>query len=175
MTFNKLIEAPMDIKQQILSGLLVIVSMLLPCVSIAQTLSPEETAFLKSLNGKWNQDSEAPEKWGVALYDITLRYVNGIVKVSYPAKILISNKKRTILATEVTDGIYDQSSQSVRISYKHHILDTDEEEDRYRYMDYKVSLSIPLQSDVDDTLLVYCHDIYPFGDQYSKEVMYYKH
>lgn len=175
MIFNKLIEAPMDIKQQILSGLLVIVSMLMPCVSIAQTLSSEETAFLKSLNGKWNRDADYSAKWGTWCYDMTLRYVNGTIKVSYPAEVFIKNNIRSVASTKVTDAVYNPSSQKLDITYKHHILDLDEEDEDCRSLYVNVSLSIPFQTDIEDTILVYSHDRYSNGYSESKEVMYYKH
>ena len=175
MTFNKLFKAPMDIKQQILSSILVVASMLLPSASIAQTLSSEETAFLKSLNGKWNRDADYSAKWGTWCYDMTLRYVNGSIKVSYPAEVFMKNNTRSLVSTKIADAFYNPDSKELHISYKHHILDLDEEDEDCRSLYVNVSLSIPFQTDIEDTILVYSHDRYSNGYSESKEVMYYKH
>lgn len=41
---------------------------LLPCTSTAQTLSPEETAFLKSLSGTWSDSQDYRDETFVNLY-----------------------------------------------------------------------------------------------------------
>ena len=75
----------------------------------------------------------------------------------------------------MTTATYDSSSQCLKISYTTHVLDTDEEEPEYRNIDINVSLSIPLQTDIEDSiLLVYSHDVYPPGLRETNEVMYYK-
>lgn len=143
-------------------------------ISAQSPYTPEEIAFFKSLNGKWNRASDYSAKWGTWCYDITLRYVNGKFKVSY-SDVIIANKERSILATKITDAFYDPADQCLNISYTHHILDTDEIEDKYRNMYVPVSISIPFQPDIDDTILVYSHDKYPTGIQETNEVFYYKH
>ncbi len=56
---------------------LLLAAIISPSAATAQSiLTPEETTFLKSLNGKWNSGD-----WG----DILFKYLNGKVKVSYPA------------------------------------------------------------------------------------------
>ena len=70
---------------------------------------------------------------------------------------------------------YDPTSQYLKISYTKHILDTDEEEPKYRNMYYEVSLAIPLQTDIEDALVIYRYDTYPTGLRKTNEVMYYKH
>lgn len=137
--------------------------------------SEEEIAFFKALNGKWTLTAESSHKWGTWQYDITVRYINGSVKVSYPATILIADKERSQLKSGMTTATYDSSSKCLKISYTTHVLDTDEEEPEYRNIDINVSLSIPLQTDIEDSiLLVYSHDVYPPGLRETNEVMYYK-
>ena len=50
-----------------------------------------------------------------------------------------------------------------------------EEEPKYRNMYYEVSLAIPLQTDIEDALVIYRYDTYPTGLRKTNEVMYYKH
>lgn len=135
----------------------------------------EEIAFFKSLNGKWNPSPDYSSKWGTWMYDITLRYINGSVKVSYPATILIADKERSPFESGMATATYDPTSQYLKISYTTHILDTDEEEPKYRNMYYEVSLAIPLQTDIEDALVIYRYDTYPTGLRKTNEVMYYKH
>ncbi len=140
-------------------------------VPAQSNLTSEETAFLKSLNGKWPPDADDHSKWGTWCYHVTLRYLNETVKVSYPASVIIKDKERSVLSTKITDAHYDSSAQCLRFTYVHHILDSDDDDDE---IDITVSLTIPFQSDVEDMLLVDRTTGFSRSSSVSEEVIYYR-
>lgn len=150
------------------------------CIFVANAqsnLTPEEVAFLKSLNGKWSPDADDSSKWGTWCYQITLRYVNGNVKVSYPASVMIKDKERSVVSTKVANAYYDSSTQYLKITYVHHILDLDDDDEDFRNLDVTVSLAIPFQSDIEDMFVSGRTTRFSnVGDwENSEEVIYYKH
>lgn len=60
-----------------------------------------ETSFLKSLNGKWNPTADYDKKWNSWALDITLKYINGKVKISYPALLDKMELKEDFVPVEV--------------------------------------------------------------------------
>lgn len=122
--------------------LFAVVALFLSQSATAQSdLTPEETAFLKSLNGKWSRSDAG---WGNAMYDISLMYYkDGFVKVG-----CFHRFDEEWSETKVVDSYYNKLSKTLEISYNVFMtLCTDCEE-------VKVEMRISSQNDIDDMMLV---------------------
>lgn len=172
------IHKPMEKKTTLIALIcLLLAAIIAPTAASAQSdLTPEEITFLKSLNGKWNPNADDSSKWGTWCYHITLRYVNGMIKVSYPASVMIKDKERSVMSTKVANAYYDSSTQYLKITYDHHILDLDDDDEDFRNLDVTVSLSIPFQTDIEDMFVAERTTRYSNvgGWKKSEEVIYYK-
>lgn len=89
-------------KHRLFNLFIVIVASIASLSASAQsTLTPEETAFLKSLNGKWNDiDGSQIHNWGTHIQDIQFIYVNGNLKLQYTSKIF-TDKGKDSCRTEI--------------------------------------------------------------------------
>lgn len=142
-------------------------------VSAQSDHTPEETAFLKSLNGKWNNLSDYSKKWGSGVLDITLKYVNGKVKISYSGRIdRLSSSDGFFGFPEVSDARYDSNRKCLNFSYETTRNDMVNDDKTH----WIVHISIPYQ-DVDGSEIVVqltYTETYS-GLHRSEETFYYKH
>lgn len=146
---------------------------LLPCTSAAQTLSPEETAFLKSLSGTW---SYSQDYRGETVDDFSIVYFNGMLKINHAKEATITDKKWYIDKTTSTVG-YDKSTNSVSFSYKFRIFNADDARrgDSDFCDDIYISISIPYQEGISDMMVVnYYRKHLDNNWATSEEKIYYK-
>lgn len=162
-------------KHRLFNLFIVIVASIASLSASAQsTLTPEETAFLKSLNGKWNPFEESGDhKWGSWLYDISFLYVNGKLKLKYTSRTLTKGGETSVIGTDVKDTYFDHDNQTLKVSYTYSDLDIDDEESKP--YSFSIELTIPMQSDIDNAFYAYRTMYNKYLGTENKEVIYYKH
>lgn len=129
-------------------------------VTAQSDLTPEEVTFLKSLNGKWSRSDAG---WGDAMYDISLMYIGGKVKVG-----CFHRFDEEWSETKVVDSYYNKLSKTLEISYNVFMtLGGDCQE-------AKVKMRIPFQNDIEDVMLVNVTRTF-VGVTNTYEEIYYKH
>lgn len=140
----------------------------------AQTqLSPEETTFLKSLTGKWSEDSNSD---GSQADDFSILYVNGSLKISHPKEITIGGGRWMVKKGGVTTN-YDKSSRSVSFSFKVRMINTDDIKrgDSDFWDDIYIQITIPFQEGIEDMMIVkYYRKHLDINMTFSDEKVYYK-
>lgn len=164
-----------DMKHRLFNLFIVIVASIASLSASAQSsLTPEETAFLKSLNGKWNPSEESSGRWGHWMYDISFLYVNGKLKLKYTSESITEGNKTSVLETKVKDAYFDQTNQNLIVSYTSSDLDIDN--DKSKTYSFSIELTIPMQPDIDNAFYAYRTTyIKASGKTHGEEVIYYKH
>jgi len=156
--------------EHFLQHLTLVIISLLPCTLHAQDLTPDEIAFLKSLSGKWNPSADYSGEWGTWCYDISIKYMNGSLKISYPSYILEKDGSRHAVSNRIVTANYVKSSESISFNYKCVYYDAEPNT-------ITVYITIPIQSDIEDSMILYRST--SFSNNGSKvnegEIMYYKH
>lgn len=139
----------------------------LPTKAVNPQLTEDEKVFLKSLSGKWNPVADYSGNWGDWVMDITIKYVNGILKISYPS--MISDNEN--LGTRVTSASYDRTHEYISFNYSCNRLDDGD------ITTITVSITIPYQTDIEDTLILYRKIKFSNSNHHidDGEIMYYKH
>lgn len=136
-------------------------------------LTSEEISFLKSLTGKWSEDSNSD---GSHTDDFSILYVNGSLKISHPKEITMGGGRCMTKKGVVTTN-YDKSSRSVSFSFKVRIINTDDIKrgDSDFWDDIYVQITIPFQEGIEDMMIVnYYRKHLDINMTFSDEKVYYK-
>lgn len=143
-------------------------------ISAQTSYTPEEIAFFKSLNGKWNPKSNYSGNWGSWALDITLKYIGEEVKAYCTTRLdkLNSADGFIPLRKDMKTGRYDVHTKQIEFSYDTEHFDTING-DHYIC---DISISIPYQEDIDDMIVLHQTITRRDCNYYSSEdVIYYKH
>lgn len=147
---------------------------LLPCASVAQMLSPEETAFLKSLNGRWSDQQNSSVE---TVDDFSIVYFNGALKISRPSEATIYNRK-WLINKATTTARYDKSTNGVGFSYEFRIINSDDAKrgDSDFVDNIYMRFFIPYQEGIQNMMIVNYYRKHLDNNWISKEEkIYYKH
>lgn len=143
-------------------------------ISAQTSYTPEEIAFFKSLNGKWNPTANHSGKWGSSALDITLKYIGGKVKAYCFTNLNKLNSADGFfpVLTEMKTARYDTQTKQLEFSYDTEHFDITNG-DHYIW---NISISIPYQEDIDDMIVLHRTIIQRDCNFYSsEEVIFYKH
>lgn len=139
------IHKPMEKKTTLIALLCLLLAVIItPTAVTAQSdLTPEESTFLKSLNGKWSPKANDSSEWGSWIRHFTIKCVGEKIKISYPDYIMNGHG-----VFKVGTAYYDTSYKRLRFSY------TSKDYDIEGCNTFDVSISIPFQDDIEDMMLV---------------------
>ncbi len=151
--------------------LLVLVLVSVPFKSEAEVLTKDEVAFLKSLSGKWRVCYDCDSPFGSMPIDISIKYFNGSIKISYSKTILTHKDGRTGHLMDIINCSYDSKHRVIYFHFKQNFTDL-QNDDSINLTEY---LTIPFQTDVIDTIVVYWKSVLDGEVISSEEIMLYKH
>ncbi len=110
--------------KNIVTYMLFILTVIPFTVSAQTPLSLEHKTFFKSLSGRWNPNATHIREWQSWYLDITLKFINGKVRVGYPASIHKLDESTGFFCVDVqtVEATFYTSTNCLSFSYSTDIL-----------------------------------------------------